>query len=175
MKYDPESPAMTDSCVERHRATAQCFLFPRLELQPWTLSRHESFYRSFRRLGNDQRRCRNVYLSMQRSQRLSLIVDATFSAILECFLIFVPLHSSAGSQLAIFISAQYILQNVLSRFTDSVTHTLSCASHCYWNTVTENTHFYCSIKLQFDPDLPSICLVMKVYEVDACLHICSPS
>lgn len=38
-----------------------------------------------------------MYLSRQRSQRLSLIVDATFSAILDCFLIFVPLHSSASA------------------------------------------------------------------------------
>ncbi len=28
--------------------------------------------------------------------------------------------------------------------------------------------------LQFDPDLPFICLAIKVYEVDMCLHICSP-
>lgn len=52
MKYDPESPAMTDSCVERHQTTAQCFLFPGLDLQRWSLWWHESFYRSFRRLGN---------------------------------------------------------------------------------------------------------------------------
>ncbi|MEQ2300259.1 hypothetical protein AMECASPLE_023466 [Ameca splendens] len=52
----------------------------------------------------------------------------------------------------------------------------SCTHHPCIITVTETyTHtLCCNVKLWFDPDLPFICLAPKVYEVDMCLHICSP-
>lgn len=78
------------------------------------------------------------------------------------------------ARLAIIVD-QYILENEFAdSLTPAFTHPLLCfpqlLEYCH-----RNTHFYWRIKLPFDPDLPSICLVMKVYEVDACLHICSPS
>lgn len=71
---------------------------------------------------------------------------------------------------------RFILISRVCRFCHSSLHShpLVCfpllLEYCHGNT-----HFYCNIKRQFDPDLPSICLVKKVYEVDECLHICSPS
>lgn len=70
----------------------------------------------------------------------------------------------------------FILISRVCRFCHSFLHSrpLFCfpllLEYCHGNIL-----FYCNIKLQFDPDLPSICLVTKVYEVDECLHICSPS
>lgn len=94
MKYDPESPAMTDSCVERHRSATQCLLFPGLDLLRWGLWWHEPFYQSFRRLGEKQKpfRCGR----MQRIWRLSFLVNSAFFLSTAVFSF---LHSSIALQL----------------------------------------------------------------------------
>lgn len=181
MKYDPESPAMTDSCVEKQQTAARCFLFPGLRLRLWYRWWRESIHRSFRILGN---KCTHVYLSMQRFQHSSLHFSQCWSVSLFRIPPPLQLHSVTPltlAHLAIFISEEDASQNASSWFpecADSVTLSFTCilssSSFRYWNAVTE-THTYCNIKLRFDSDLPSFCLVRKVYEVDECLHICSPS
>lgn len=140
MKYDPESPAMTDWCAERHQTTARCLIY-------------KSFYHSFRRLGNKNDVDADIYIWVCKEpgawlclwmqyflQYRSVFLFAFLPLQLQTVMLLKPAHW------AIFVSELDLLQSALSWFpecADSVTlfftNTLSSASLCYWNSVTE-TH-----------------------------------
>lgn len=121
-----------------------------------------------------------VWACKESSAYLLLVNSAFFFTTLKCFE-----AASWAPQTCTFgyfhfrirpFAECFILISRVCRFCHSFlrSHPLFCfpllLEYCHGNT-----HFYCNIQLQFDPDLPSICLVPKFYEVDECLHICSPS
>lgn len=124
---------------------------------------------------------------MQRIRRLSLLVTSTFFAI-RFFVLLYSCTSAAvvpyATQTCTFCCFHFRLMHFAEFYLDleSVqilslfpSLTPSFLPPSVIGILSRKHTLLLYIKLQFDPDLPSICLVMKVYEVDVCLHICSPS